>query len=536
MHLIKGENKLFYLLTILGFIALLFSNPFLRYPYDMIHHLIIIDDIYEQLINPVQKLTGISLNNIYFMVPTEETEPLKLARPRYLWHYIWAEFFIWLDINSTHLILRAKIIHVLQIIISLASIYYFSHVILRNIFKYIEIIQLRWLSVWSVLIWVTIFATFSTAYHQVWIMWYSINYQITLPLFWYMLGLTLVLLLEQKSWKIKLFFIFQIIVLSRFILQVHSMEFMYYLMYITIFCFIFIDKVYLLLKKYFYIIIPIIITIIFMAKRYQPEKSLIFKYISLEKIPELYNKIMESGAILLSGYNRAFSSINELIYLILFLGIIFIFYIFWYKYKQKNINIQMRVLFFILLTSMFIIIPLYQFSAGLFGVMTHPMIVNRLYYSSSLFILIPIFFYTMFHKLKPKYLHLFIASCLILITFFSKYNDILHHNYYKNILSIKNSFAKQKVGFNLTQSQIDTIKQKLDSYEKQNKSNKKIYYYARSDIAFVIKYLFHKNVYWKDRRTYLDYIKIYEQNKNNIKYKNILFNVPKEFPLYDPYT
>ena len=234
MNLINKNNRLFYFIILLGCITLLYSNPFLRYPYDMFHHLIVMDDIYMQLIHPIEKVVGIWANDIYILIPTGEMEPLTLIRPRYLWHYMWAEIFFYLDIGSTQMFLRAKIIHVTQTIISLASIYYFSNVVLRNIFKNIPSYTLKWVSLWSVIIWLTIFATFSAAYHQVWIMWYSLNYQITLLLFWYMLGLTLVLLLEKTSWKTKFFFIFQILLLSRFMIQVHSMEFLYYLMHIAL--------------------------------------------------------------------------------------------------------------------------------------------------------------------------------------------------------------------------------------------------------------------------------------------------------------
>lgn len=529
-------NALFYFVLLLGLTVLLYTHPFLRYPYDMIHHLIVMDDIYMQLIDPMQKHVGIWINDIYIMIPTEKYESLVLDRPRYLWHYMWAEVFACLNIDSTQMILRAKIIHIVQTMISFASIYYFSHVVLRNVFKDMPTTQLRWLSLWSVLIWLSIFATFSGLYHQVWIMWYSVNYQITLPLFWYMLGLTLVLLLEKTSWKIKLFFALQILLLTRFMIQVHSMEFLYYLMHISVFSLVFIDKVYLLIKKYFYIVIPIILAIIYMTKYYQPEKSLVFKYLSIEKLPALYEYIMQAGAFLLSGYNRASASVNELMYFILYLGIVFVTYLLWEKYKKREIKIQFRVLLFIILTSAFVLIPLDQFSGGLFSVITSMPVVNRLYYSSSLFVLIPIFTYYIFQKYKPRYIHLLIALSLVSVTIFSKYNNVLNHNYYKNIQSIKYSFDERKIGFNLSQTQISIIKEELDTYEKNNMSHKEIRYYARADIAFVIKYFFHKNVYWKGRSVNPDHKKIYEENKNNKDYHQILFEIPQSFPRYRPYS
>jgi len=535
MFITDRYNILFYLVLFLGFIALLYSNPFLRYPYDMIHHLIVMDDIYMQLIDPAQKFVGIWANYIYIMIPIGEYEPLVLDRPRYLWHYMWAEVFACLNIDSTQMIFRAKIIHIVQTMISFASIYYFSHVVLRNVFKRISTQQLRWLSLWSVLIWVTIFATFSANHHQVWMMWYSVNYQITLPLFWYMLGLTLVLLLEETPWKIKLFFAFQILLLSRFTLQVHSMEFLYYLMHMAIFSLVFIDKVYFLLKRYFYIVIPVIFAIVYIAKNYQPEKSLIFNYLSLEKLPKLYEYILQAGAFLLSGYNRASASVNELMYFILYFGIVFIIYLLWQKYNKREIMIQFRVLFFIILTSLFILIPLYQLSGGLFSVITSMLVVNRLYYSSSLFVLIPIFTYYILQGYKSKYIHLFIALSLTLVIIFSKHSAVLNHNYYKNIQSLKDSFNEQKVGFNLSQFQINMIKKQLDTYEKNNTSHKEIRYYARADIAFIIKYLFHKSVYWKGRSANPAYKKIYKDHKDNKDYENILFKIPQKFPEYRPY-
>jgi len=540
MYLAVRNNKLFYLVILLGIIALFYTTPFLRYPYDMIHHLIVIDDFYIQLTHSIQKFTGIWVNNIYIMIPTgEEIAPIHMARPRYLWHYIWAELFTYLDIDSTQMILRAKIIHVTQTLISLTSVYYFSHVVLRNIFKNIPTHFLQWLSLWSVIIWLSIFATASAFYHQVWMMWYSVNYQITLPLFWYILGLTLVLLLEKTSWKIKLFFILQILLLSRFMLQVHSMEFLYYLMHMAILGFVFLDKIYFFLKKYFYIVIPLIMAIIYMAIRYMPEKPLIFNYISFEKLPILYEKIMHEGTILLNGYNRAFASINELMYIIgLFGGLFLLYQIYILYYQKMNSHINKRMLLFITLTSFFVLIPLYQFSGGLFSVVTYTAVVNRLYYSSSLFVVLPIVAYGMLFRYKNNILTINLVLLIVLVStgVFSKYNPILHHNYYKNIQSMQNSFQEKKVGFNLSQPQIDIIKQKLVSDDRNNQSNKKIRYYARADIAFVIRYFFHKEVYWKGRRTNLDYIKAHDQNRNNKNYYQILFETPKDFPIYRPYT
>lgn len=536
MHkLIRNKYFFFYSITTLVLFGILFSTPFLRYPYDMFHHLIVIDNLYTQLVHPVDKMTGIWSNDIFVMVPTGEHESITLARPRYLWHYGWALLFDMFSIDSTQMFLRAKIIHVVQTYISLFSIYYFSKVVIRNTIKNITEIDLKYLSLWSVIIWVTLFATFSVAYHQVWLLWYSVNYQITLPLSFYMLGLTLTLLLEEMSLKKKLFFIVQILILSRFILQVHSMEFLYYMMYIAVFSLVFIDKIYGLLKKYFYIIVPLVFSVVYMAKHYQPEKSQLFNYLSLNKLPQLHEIIMQKGAILLSGYNRASASVNELMYFILYLGIMFIGCLLWQKYKQREITIHFRLLLFLVLTSAFVLIPLYQFSGGLFSMITYTMVVNRLYYSASLFVLIPIFTYAFLPRYKLRYVNLLIVVFLALVLVFSKYSNVLNHNYYKNIVSIENAFDERKVGFNLTKEQIAYIGQIIKEDEKDNTRGKQIKYYARADIAFVIKYMYKRNVYWEGRRANPDYKSIYEMQKDNKNYRQILFKTPEGFPSYSPY-
>ena len=213
----KFSNYLFFFIVAIGLIAVLYTHPFLRYPYDAIAHLIAIDEMYNGLVH-----TSTSI------------QPERL-----LWHKLWAYIFHIFQLDSTHFLLRAKIIHVVQTFIAFGSVYYFSKVVLRNMFTHISALELKWLSFWSVMIWLSVFATFSVVYHQVWIMWYSVNYQITLALFWYMTALTLVLFLEKTSWQKKLFFILLIIVMSRFILQVHSMEFLYYLMYLFVFFVVF---------------------------------------------------------------------------------------------------------------------------------------------------------------------------------------------------------------------------------------------------------------------------------------------------------
>ncbi|MDQ7085342.1 MAG: hypothetical protein Q9M36_10640 [Sulfurovum sp.] len=535
--MINKNNILYYSIIILILCSILFSEPFLKYPYDMFYNLILLDTFYQVM----GELDTILPNRIWVdgvMGIGNIVDSSIVPDNPYIWHYLWAKIFYIMNISPLDIFLRAKIIHMTQIYISLFSIYYFSMVILRNLFTKIKPMDLKWLSFWSLIIWLTIFSTFSIVSHQVWIMWYSVNYQITLPLFWYITALTLVLFLEKTSLIKKIFFTLQILILSKFILQAHSMEFMYYLMYLSLFILVFLDKVYFNFKKYFYVLLPIIITIGYFLTKFTSDRSRLFDYLSLEKLPILYTQIMKEGSLLVvHHYNRANSSINELMYLIALSSIFFMIYLLITKYQNKTIGIQPRILIFIGLSSLFILIPLYQFSGGLFSIITKMVVVNRLYYSSSLFILLPIFIYsimTSYHT-KFRYINLTLFISLLSVSIFSKHSNIVTHNYYKNITSIKNSFIENKVGFNLSKQQIKTIGTLIQNYEEKNYTDRTIQYYVRADIAFILKYFYKKNVYWEGRRANPDYLSIYHKNKENTDYLHILFKIPKDFPSYQPY-
>lgn len=511
----KEDNSIyFYILLTFTLVAILFTNPFLRYPYDMIHHLIHID---------------------------RYSEITEIPSGRWIWHFFWAKFFIFFEIPNNEIFLRAKIIHILQTYIAFFSVYYFSKVVIRNIFIEIESNVLKYLSFWSVIVWFTIFATFSMYYQLTWNMWYSVNYQITLPLFWYITGLTLVLLLENLSWKIKLIFIVQILLISRFILQAHSMEYLYYLMYIFIFSIVYFDKVIYVIKKYYYIIIPVILSIVFFAKKYQPDNSEIMNYLSINKLPTLFSEISTHGKYVVDELNRATACINELMYIILIIGIIamVIFIIKKQNYSTKFINL--RVFIFVLLTSLFVLIPIYEYSAGLFALITRDNVVHRIYFSSSIFVLLPIFIYYILSikgtKTTPLKINITILMVLLFVFLYSRYYTDTKV-YYKNIISVKNSFIERNVGFNLSKEQIDTIEEQIRYYERNKKSDDELFFYARADISFVIKYIFGHNVYWEGRRSNPDFIDKYNNHlKNELQsdYEVILFKTPKGFPDYEPY-
>jgi len=509
---LKASDSFFYLLFTGTILALFFTHPFLVYPFDIYTHLGWID---------TQNL--------------ENATPL----PRESWHFIWAHIFDFLSIPKNKIFLRASIIHYTQFITIFAIIFYVSRVILKILFHKISFTILNYLSYWSTLIWFTIFSTFSVHYQQVWIIWYSVNYQITLPFTLLLLGLTLSIVFEPLSRIHKSFYLLTIFLLSYVIMKVHAMEYIYFLMYLGVLLLIHSDKIFTYLRKNLLIsfglviLLGLIIVKIFpFIRNYSYRESSLFNYLSIEKLPQLLLEIQKQGEIVLTHYNKASTTINELMILSLFLIAFFILLFFYRRYKKYPLLINIRVALFLCITSLFILIPLFTYSAGLASILTYNTVSYRFYYSSLIFLILPSFVFYFLSSIKIKYTFLlnFVMALILLSTLYYSKNLSEHANYYKNIHSIKDMFSKEKMSFNLNQEHIITVGEILNNYEHNNTYIKPLYYYARDDIAFVIRFIYQKPVFYQRRGT-KNYKKSYRQDTNT-SHKAILFETPKSFPNY----
>ena len=507
-----SKEGFFYLLIFSTLGAIFFTYPFLRFPYDMWGHLIAIDDF------NLSEVQG----------------------ARDIWHAFWRTVFSILSIEQNNILLRARIIHISQTLLSFFFIYLFSKVVIRHIFIRMDHLTLRYMAYWSTLIWFSIFATFSEHYHHIWILWYSVNYQITLPLFWYITALSIIILFEHHSWKLKLFYGFQVIVFSRFILQAHSMEYLYYLMYMSILFVLYFREIFPLLKRYYYITIPVILLIIFFLHRYQADNSQLFTYLKTFNFSDLYREIMLDGNRLIAGANRAGTAVNELMKVALFIGWAMLTILLLRKAKGEDQNINGRMYIFIFATSLFAYIPLFSFSGGFASVLTRLEVVNRFYYSSSLFVLIPITLYyfitLIIKKERLLILNTTIITIIIFTLIYSKHFSSTH-NYAKNIHSLRQSFQEREVGFNLSSEQIETIETLLKRYKSNHQDHREILFYARPDVAAVLKFFYRENVYWIGRRgnPSLENFHRYMLTLDPRQTTGIIFETPKEFPGYIPY-
>ncbi len=507
------KKTIFYYLLLFATLGALFATqPFLRYPYDMWEHLIAIDEF--------------RLANI----------PLE----RSIWHSFWRKAFVFFSIDPSQIFLRAKIIHTTQILFSFFAIYLFSKVIIRHIFTHIDLFSLRYMAYWSTLIWFTIFATFSMHYHLVWTLWYSIGYQITLPLFWYILALTIILLFEPISWKLKAFYLIQVLLISLLILRMHSMEYLYYVMYLLVLSLLFWRKIITFVREYYAIVIPATVLLLYFTKQYQPEQSQLFDHLRHFHFSELYATIVIQGQELISGANRSGAVINELMKVTLLLGLAMLLFLRLKRGQDNHPKVDRKMFLFLFVTSLFVLIPLTTLTGGLAAVATRMNVVHRLYFSASLFVLLPVTLYYFIHLTLKKHhllsLNLAIVTVLLSTLLYSKYFSATH-NYAKNIHSVMQSFDQKTLGFNLNDKEIEILGKELKQYKKRFDDGKLIVYYARPDIAIVLLLAYREKVFWWGRREYVSLEDFQEElrRKGQADFHTIIFETPKGFPEYIPF-
>ena len=289
------ERNTFYILFFLTILATFFTYPFLKYPFDIFFHLEKIDQFYTTQVLPSHGRT-------------------------HLWHYLWAKIFHFFSIDNREIFLRANIIHTTQVIISFLSLFFFSKVVLRNLFLQIESLYVNYLAYWSTLIWFLMFSTASEGQHLIWIMWYSVNYQITLPLMFAVTGLTLALVFESLSIKKTLWYLLLICLGLLFILKIHAVEFLYYALYLGVIPVIFIDKIAKFCRKHpsyavFSVVglVSLLTVLVPIVKKIPYKEPELLRHLSFEKLPALFQKIESDGHIVVSYYNKFFTTMNELI-------------------------------------------------------------------------------------------------------------------------------------------------------------------------------------------------------------------------------
>ena len=382
---VTGYDLVFWLLVV-GCVAFALSSyPMMKLRFDMWQH---IGNIDRLIFDPNAKIT------------------------RSNWHSTWA--FIIRNLGSGDVFTNATIVHRGQFILIGIIIYHAAKQLFAALLPSIEFSddknKEQWLSslaISSVLVWFTIIGTVST-FQQAWVMWYSVNYQITLAFLFLALALFVnVVSLEQKnvSKTIKLACSLFLLVL---IYLFHAGELAYLVFYLPILLICFSNKENY--KKTLVCMVIIFIVIFFAEKFYTDIRPNLVKHIFEGDFIKIKNEIKTHGTYNVQGGNRYTANWNEL-YALSTILIFPIVMLAWNKFNQ----ISKRVLLFMAASLIFCFIPNFILTAGLASLISYDNIVNRYYFASFIFLLLPLCLYLMSSHFKIKHS----PSMLILFTLMS---------------------------------------------------------------------------------------------------------------------
>lgn len=516
----------------------------MKYPFDMYRHLLLIDRFYDH--------------------------PAQLPHVnKYYWHYVWAHLFRLLGLDNTTIFLRAHIIHYVQTLLSTLLVFLASRILIRNLFLSLSPIFINFLAFDAVIVWLVVFATASEGQHLVWMQWYSLTYQITLPITYAMLGALFYLLFERHSVTAKIVVATLFVIGTTIVLTIHSMEFVYFMLYVSVLTLLYADK--LMRIAYTHRILTAIAVLFLVAVLYNIKTLVALVSYKMPPIltllthntpEEILGFVRLHGITLLNGVNRAWAAVNLLDYIAIGSAATMVLKHVRERIRHRTPRLRTRIALFLLIASLFVEIPLHVYSAGIASLVTDLYLVNRFYYSALLFIALPAALYYLFTRKDNTRLFttqgIFVALLLGSIAL-SKYCDCYRHNLYKNVHALLSAFDERKVGFNLLQPEIDRIGEFVERYKRElpdtagvtvvsiddiffllplPPSERYPTIYTREDIAFVLRHVYRlPHVYlpyhWNGTR--IDpkaYLKAY---RNDPHPQKRLLEVPKAFPPYRAY-
>lgn len=405
------------------------------------------------------------------------------------WHSTWA--FIIRNLGPSDVFSNATIVHRGQFILIGIIIYQAAKQLFAALLPSIKFSgdknKQQWLSslsISSVIVWFTIIGTVST-FQQAWIMWYSVNYQITLTFLFLSIALFVnVIAVEQRtvSKTVKLANSLFLLVL---IYLFHAGELAYLVFYLPILLLCFSNKENY--KKTLVFMVIIFIVIFFAEKFYTDIRPNLVKYIFEGDLIKIKNELKIHGAYNVQGGNRYSANWNEL-YALSTILIIPIAILAWNKFNQIN----KRVLLFIALSLIFCFIPNFKFTAGLASLISYDQIVNRYYFASFIFLLLPLCLYLITSHFKivhsPSLLILFTLMFIGLVFTYSK---MINNKgvYYQNVKSIINSLDQKRVGLETSASEIESIGQQIKAAQAQYGSEN-IIYCSTYDKGHIVKYVY----------------------------------------------
>lgn len=406
------------------------------------------------------------------------------------WYICWA--FVFKLFSVTDIFTIAIVIHRVQFIANCVLIYFAAKQLFEPLLslsrhnKY----QNQWLSslaLSSVLVWLVTIGTFSFI-QQAWIMWYSVNYQITLSFLLLSISLAVNLLTVEQSKNVQIIKALMAAALLVLILLFHAGELAYFIFYLPIFFICFLDKLRVDRKYLVCGGILVIAALYFGMKFYTDQIPMLLTLVKNNEWLKMTGLINEKGTWnVVDGGNRYAANWNEMyrlsVYTMLGVAGLACF---------NLVKINKRVLSFIVLSMVFCFAPSYIFSAGFLSLVSYDGIVNRYYFASFLFLSIPICIHLIFTKLKCKNQPIsliFITIIVILIIYsYSKYYNG-QGVFYKNVKSIATSLRAKKIEMEVTDSEVANIGVQIKVAESSTSVNDFVYCGLFHKI-YIVRYVF----------------------------------------------
>lgn len=454
---------------------------------------------------PMMKLGFDIWDHIRYLRLAIEDPALIDTLPKKQWYLVWAYIFRSFDVTDIYT--NATVIHRTQFILCCVMVYIAAKQIFSALLPLKSTIaeENNWLSsmaLSSVLVWLTMIGTFSF-FQQAWIMWYSVNYQITLPMLFLAVSLCVNLLAIQQSREQLTLKISVVILLLIGIYAFHAAELAYLLLYfpILILCFGTQYK-----YKFKYVCVAVFLGVIIVAiavKFYTEQVPALVTYIMHGQYSKILSDINAKGTYnAVHGGNRYAANWNELYRLSVYaLGILGVAELVgrlrlsvqladWFKHDQIN----MRVFSFLILSLMFCFIPTFKYSSGLASLITYDAIVNRFYYASFVFLAIPLTGY--FLCINIRYLRhpISIVGISFSIMFCTFIYSVKINNtsvYADNVKSIARSILDKKINIGMSDEKIEDIHTQLREAEKKYNVDEFIYC-GTYDNLHVVYYVFNK--------------------------------------------
>lgn len=454
---------------------------------------------------PMMKLGFDIWDHVRYLRLAVEDPSLIATLPKKQWYLVWASLFRLLDV--TDIFTYATVIHRTQFILCCVMVYIAAKQLFSALLPLKSTIadENNWLSsmaLSSVLVWLTMIGTFSF-FQQAWIMWYSVNYQITLPMLFLTISLCVNLLAIQQSREQLIFKASIVALLLIGIYEFHAAELAYLLFYfpILILCF---GAQYKYKLKYVCAAVFLGVIIIAMAVKFYTEQvPALITHIMHGQYSKIFADINTKGTYnTVHGGNRYAANWNELYRLSVYiLGILGMAgwvgrlrssaqLVDWFACDQVN----RRVFSFLILSLVFCFIPTFKYSSGLASLITYDAIVNRFYYASFAFLAIPLLGYFLCTHIKYLYHPIVLVSISLSIMFCTFIFSAKINNtnvYADNVKSIARSILDKKINIGMSDAKIEDISTQLREAEKKYKVEEFIYC-GTYDNLHVVYYVFNK--------------------------------------------